>query len=406
MTRYIIIKQLEYQPTKSPPERRYELDWLRVLAVLLLLYFHTAAIFYVGELGEFYIKNDQSSHTMSCFITFVHQWHMPLFFLLSGAGTYFALSFRSALQYVQERFKRLFLPFLFGTLVLVPPQVYYRLLSNPSYQDSYLQFYPQFFNGIRPQGNFEWSHLWFVIYLFVFSLITLPLFLYLKGAGAHLLSKLSVGMEKSGAILLLALPLAAIEAALRPRWPGLQNLYDDWANFCLYLLYFIYGYLIYSDARFGQAIDRHFRISLVLAVASMFALFGLWEQSVLERGYSLEYILYQLLRGCDSWFWVVALVGLGRRYLNFNLQLLQYASVASYPFYLLHQTVLVTIGFYVVRWNAGVMEKFWVISTASLITTIVIYELLIRRNNVTRFLFGLKPIYSKLVLVQPVTTKS
>lgn len=343
---------------------------------------------------------------MSCFITFVHQWHMPLFFLLSGAGTYFALSFRSALQYVQERFKRLFLPFLFGTLVLVPPQVYYRLLSNPSYQDSYLQFYPQFFNGIRPQGNFEWSHLWFVIYLFVFSLITLPLFLYLKGAGAHLLSKLSVGMEKSGAILLLALPLAAIEAALRPRWPGLQNLYDDWANFCLYLLYFIYGYLIYSDARFGQAIDRHFRISLVLAVASMFALFGLWEQSVLERGYSLEYILYQLLRGCDSWFWVVALVGLGRRYLNFNLQLLQYASVASYPFYLLHQTVLVTIGFYVVRWNAGVMEKFWVISTASLITTIVIYELLIRRNNVTRFLFGLKPIYSKLVLVQPVTTKS
>jgi peptidoglycan/LPS O-acetylase OafA/YrhL len=384
------------------PDRRYDLDWLRVLAVLLLLYFHTAAIFYTGELGEFYVKNDQSSHAMSCFITFVHQWHMPLFFLLSGAGSWFALSLRSPGQYVQERFKRLFIPFLFGTLVLVPPQVYYRLLSNPTYQNSYLQFYPQFFNGIRPRGNFEWSHLWFVIYLFVFSLIALPLFLHLKGAGAHLLSKLSVDMERPGAILLLALPLAAIEGALRPRWPGFQNLYDDWANFCLYLLYFIYGYLICSDARFGQAIDRHLKITLVLAVISMLALFGLWRtDSLPERGYSLGYILYQLFRGFDSWFWVVALLGLGRRYLNFNTKLLQYASVASYPFYLLHQTVLVTIGFYVVRLSAGMMEKFGVISTTSLIATIALYELLIRRNNVARFLFGLKPICSKQVLTQP-----
>ena len=387
----------------SKVERRYELDWLRILAVLLLLYFHSAAIFYDGDLGEFYVKNDPSSHAMSCFITFIHQWHMPLFFLLSGAGSWFALSFRTSLQYVQERFQRLFIPFLFGTLVLVPPQVYYRLLSNSSYQNSYLQFYPQFFNGIRPQGNFEWSHLWFVIYLFVFSLIALPLFVHLKGAGTHLLSKLAVAMEKPGAIFLFALPLAVIEAALRPRWLGFQNLYDDWANFCLYLLYFIYGYLLSSDARFGQAIDRHLRIALVLAVSSMLALFGLWEtDSLPERGYSLGYILYQLFRGVDSWFWSVALVGLGRRYLNFNSKLLQYASAASYPFYLLHQTVLVTVGFHVVRWSAGVMEKFWVISTTSLIATIALYELLIRRNNVAKFLFGLKPICSNQELAQPV----
>lgn len=390
----------------SQSHRCYYLDWLRVLAVLLLIYFHSAAIFYAGELGEFYIKNDPSSHAMSCFITFVHQWHMPLFFLLSGAGTWFALSRGEASQYVQERFKRLFIPFLFGTLVLVPPQVYYRLLSNPNYQDSYLQFYPQFFNGIRPNGNFEWAHLWFIIYLFVFSLIALPLFLHLKGAGAYLLSELMASMELSGAIFVLALPLAVIEGALRPRWPGFQNLYDDWANFCLYFLYFVYGYLMCSDARFGQAIDRHFNIALLLAVTSMLALFGLWETDSLPRGYSLGYILYQLLRGFDSWFWVVALVGIGRRYLNFNSKLLQYASVASYPFYLLHQTVLVTIGFYVVRWDAGVIDKFLVISTTSLIATTVLYELLIRRNNVARFLFGLKPICFKQVLTQPVSASS
>ncbi|GAA6622428.1 acyltransferase family protein [Scytonema sp. NUACC26] len=397
------MEQVKCPRGKNQPERCYEFDWLRVLAVLLLLYFHTAAIFYNGELGEFYIKNDQLSHGMSCFILFVHQWHMQIFFLLSGAGSWFALSFRSANEYVQERFQRLFIPFLFGTGVLVPPMVYYRLLSNPSYQDSYVQFYPQFFNGIRPHGNFEWGHLWFVIYLFVFSLLALPLFLNLKGAGSHLLAKLLANIEKPGAILLLALPLAAIEASLRPRWPGFQNLYDDWANFCLYLLYFIYGYLIPSNARFGQAIDKHLTIALVLAVSSMLALFGCWETGILpERGYSLGYILYQLLRGFDSWFWIVAVVGLGRRYLNFSSNLLQYASAAAYPFYLLHQTVLVTFGFYVVHWNAGVMEKFWIISTTSLIATIALYELFIRRNNIMRFLFGLKPIDSKQEPIAPV----
>lgn len=376
---------------KSKSERRYDLDWLRVLAVLLLVYFHTAAIFYTGSLGEFYIRNNLSSREMIVFILFVHQWHMPLFFLLSGAATWFALRARTSAQYAAERFKRLFIPFLFGTLVLVPPQVYYHLLSNSNYHDSYFQFYPQFFNGVRPEGNFEWGHFWFVIYLFTFSMLTLPLFLYLKAAGQGLLSKLAAFVDRPGFIFLLALPLAVVEGALRPHWPGFQNLYDDWANFFLYLLYFIYGYVICSDARFDQAIDRHFKAALSIAITSTLILFGLWETDILpEPGYSLGYILYQMLRGVNSWFWVIALLGLGRRYLNFNSKLLQYFSEASYPIYLLHQTVLVALGFYVVQWHTGVMEKFLLISTVCLVVTIALYDLLVKRNNVLRFLFGLK----------------
>jgi peptidoglycan/LPS O-acetylase OafA/YrhL len=383
---------------KTKLERRYDLDWLRVIAVLLLIYFHTAAIFYTGDLGEFYVKNDLSSREMECFILFVHQWHMPLFFFLSGAGTWYALSSRTVGEYVIERFRRLFIPFLFGTLVIVPPQVYYRLLSNKDYQDSYIHFYPQFFNGIRPQGNFEWGHLWFVIYLFVFSLIALPLFLHLRQKANQDLLKLAMFLEKPGAIFLLALPLAIIEGALRPRWLGFQNLYDDWANFFLYIFYFIYGYLICSDARFGQAINRHLKISLIMAISSISVMFGLWANNMLpNRGYSVGYVLYQMLRGVNSWFWVVALLGLGRRYLNFNNSLLQYASEAAYPLYILHQTIIVAIAFYVVRWNISISEKFFVISTASLVATIVLYDLLVKRINVVRFLFGLKPINDKLV---------
>lgn len=371
--------------------RRHYLDWLRVLAVLLLIYFHAAAIFYTGSLGEFYIRNNLSSPEMIALISFVHQWHMPLFFLLSGAATWFALQTRTVSQYAVERFKRLFIPFLFGTLVLVPPQVYYRLLSNPNYHDSYFQFYPQFFNGVRPQGNFEWAHLWFLVYLFTFSMLALPLFLYLKAAGQGWLAKLAALVERPGAVFLLALPLAVVEGVLRPRWPGFQNLYDDWANFFLYLLYFIYGYMICSDPRFEQAIDRHLKPALGIAIASMSILFGLGEADILPRGYSLGSILYQMFRGLNSWFWVIAFLGLGRRYLNFSSRVLQYLNEAAYPIYLLHQSILVAIGFYVVQWHTGVIEKFLSIGTISLVATIALYDLLVKRNFVLRFLFGLKP---------------
>lgn len=376
----------------SKQERRYYLDWLRVFCVILLIYFHTAAIFYFGSLGEFYIRNERSSREMIAFVLFVHQWHMPLFFLLSGAASWFALEKRTAMQYITERCWRLFIPFVFGTLVLVPPEVYYRLLSNPNYHDSYFQFYPQFFNGIRPVGNFEWGHLWFLIYLFTFSMLALPLFMYLKAAGQGWLSKLATLVDRNGrAVFLLALPLAVVEGALRPHWPGFQNLYNDWANFLLYLLYFIYGYVICSDDRFEQTVVRNLKPILGIAFTSIIILFGLWESDILpERGYCVEYILYQMLRGINSWFWVITFLGLGRKYLNFNSKVLQYLNEGSYPIYLLHQTVLVPLGFYVVQWRTGVMEKFWLLSTVCLIVTIALYDLLVKRNLVLRFLFGLK----------------
>lgn len=379
---------------KSIPERRYDLDWLRVLAVLLLIYFHTAAIFYRGNLGEFYVTNAVPSPALGVFISFVHQWHMPMFFFLSGAAAWFSLETRTAGQYAKERFQRLFIPFVFGTLVLVPPQVYYRLLNTREYKASYLQFYPQFFNGIRPTGNFEWAHLWFIVYLFVFSLIALPIFIYLKQQSAQRwYTSIATRLERSGVIAYPALPLALIEGLLRPRWIGFQNLYDDWANVLLYLSYFGYGYIFCSDRRFGQIVDRQRAWIMGIAIASMSILVGLWiTDTVPDRSYSPAYMSYQAFRGFTSWCWVLLLLSLARSHLNVKTRLLQYANEASYPFYILHQTVVVMIGFHVVQWNTGILEKFIVISTGSLIGTLGLYEGLVRRINFTRFCLGLKPI--------------
>jgi peptidoglycan/LPS O-acetylase OafA/YrhL len=378
------------------PERRYDLDWLRVLAVLLLVYFHGAAIFYRGDLGEFYVTNGQPSPTLSFLILLVHQWHMPLFFFLSGAATWFSLEARSVQQYLKERCQRLFLPFVFGTLVLVPPQVYYHQLQTSGDYSSYFQFYPHFFNGIRPMGNFEWAHLWFLIYLFVFTIAALPIFLALKQAQQRLwYVNLSLKLQQSGALFYLALPLAVIEALFRPRWIGFQNLYDDWANVLLYFTYFIYGY-VFTSERGWNIIDRQKLVILGAAILGMSILSALWlTDSVPIRSYSPGYILYQAFRGFNTWCWVVALLSLGRSHLNFNHPILRYANEASYPIYLLHQSIIVAIGFYVVNWDIDIFYKFFIISTFGLMFTLVVYELVVRRFNFIRFCFGLKPLAPK-----------
>jgi len=167
-------------------ERQYYIDWLRLFAVFLLFFFHTARIFDPEEM--FYAQSDTPSPVLfDAFIRSLSPWHMSLFFLLAGASSYYALRRRSGRQYVRERFKRLFIPFVFGVLVLIPPQSYIGLLQHSNYSKSYFSWFPDFFTlqGDDEDGYFmgghTWGHLWFIFHLFVYSLIALPLFLYLNG---------------------------------------------------------------------------------------------------------------------------------------------------------------------------------------------------------------------------------
>jgi hypothetical protein len=379
-------------------QRRYDIDSLRVFAVSLLIPFHTAQIF---NNHDFYVRNSElSAIGMDIFTLFVHQWHMPLFFFVSGAATWFALGFRTKGQYSSERAKRLLIPLIFGTLALIPPQVYCMRLTGSSFgrsseyvfQGSYFQFYPQFFDGIAPGGNFEYGHLWFLLYLFVFSLIALPIFMYLrKEAGKDLVSRLADVCEKPGAILLLGIPFAIIQAALRAKWPGFQNLYDDWANFFFYITFFIYGYVLVSDERFKKAIEGRRNVSLAMGAALM-SLIYIWRWGAGEPAsdYSPAWLLYMIIHGFNSWFWVIAILGFGSKYLSFSNRILQYSSEAALPYYVLHQTAIVVIGYYVIRWDMSVMGKFSIICILTMALIAVTYEAFVKRTNLTRSLFGMK----------------
>jgi glucan biosynthesis protein C len=369
------------------PLRRHDIDWLRLLAVLLLFPRHTARIFDIWE--EFYAKNDQTSKALSYLIACLGPWHMPLFFLLAGASTWFALRFRSGGTYTRERFKRLLVPFIFGVLVIVPPQSYLGLRNHSDYTASYTTWYPHFFQLIPEDqagyflGGNTPGHLWFIFHLLLYSLAALPLFLYLKrDSGQRLIDRLATLVSRPGMIFLGAIPLL-----LTLSFPDIAG-----GNPLFYILFFIYGYILMADARFGAAIDKHRTTALLLGpvVLVVKAYLDVWGWPSGTPGWFLS-LLSDYGEAFIPWFSIIALLGYGKQFLNFTNRLLKYATEAAYPVYTLHQTVIVIIGFFVVGWETGVLVKFLTIMVASLVGTVLVYDVVVKRINVLRFLFGMGP---------------
>lgn len=137
-------------PAKTKPVRRHDLDWLRVYAIVLLLFYHSARPFVKWR---WHIQNETVSGFIVGILQFINIWHMPLLFLLSGSAAWFAMSLRPERSFAKERVKRLLIPLIFGMIILVPPQVYIERLFRGQFEGSYFSFYPEAFNGMNPAGN-------------------------------------------------------------------------------------------------------------------------------------------------------------------------------------------------------------------------------------------------------------
>jgi fucose 4-O-acetylase-like acetyltransferase len=371
--------------------------------VLALFPFHAAQIY---NEAPFYVKASAASPVIAGISDFIYQWHMPLFMFLAGMGSCYALRFRSGRQYALERFRRLFVPLLFGTLVLVPPATYVRMFGDPArvwhagfghnaipgFDRSYPAYYPDFFNGIYPNGNFEWGHLWFLAYLLTFSLVGLPVFLYLKSTkGKWFVRWLQRVARKPGGILLFFLPIAVIEVALRGAYPNMQNLVSDWANVLMFFTVFLYGFVVASDEEVAAAIDRHWKAALAvgLLIAAGLAVFHA-AQAQTGWNETAVYVVEMVLRGILIWFCQVGFLGLGRRFLNRGGRVIQYASKAALPVYIIHLPVVVIIGFYVLQVEAPPAAAYAALAVAALIASLALYEIAVRRWSAVRLLFGLK----------------
>ncbi len=373
----------------KPGDRVYYVDWLRVIAVVLLVPFHTAMIFVVWD---FHIKNGDTSMGLTYFNWVLGFWHMPLFMLLAGMSTNYAMGFRGNGEYLKERVKRLLLPFAAGMLLVIPPQTYFERLGQHEFSGSFLKFYPTVLTtGPYPEGNLTWNHLWFMLYLFIFSVVALPLFARLRRDGTRDKVVATLGKFSAGSrIMLPAVWFVIGQWAFQEGWPnGDQNLIDDWSNVTLYLSTFILGYVLAMSSHFRDASIKLRIPSAITAAIFIFAAIFI-TQRFDEDGIAIGALMLAC-RGIATWCSLVALIGFGAKYLNFTNKFLKYASEAALPFYILHQTVIITIGFYVIRLPWGIPAKFTFILMISTAATALIYELLGKRIAPFRFLLGMKP---------------
>lgn len=378
--------------------RLHYLDWVRVLAVLGVFFYHTCRPF---MLQEWLINARQKSPVITfIFLVFLGSIGMPLFFLVSGAGSYFALRRRTGRQYVWQRVRRLLIPFVAGCLLLSPIQFYLEWLHKGQYQGSFWPFLSllvadRFKTARQHLGPtiFETlgSHLWFLGFLLSFSILALPLFKWLgSGSGRRQLDRLGALGEKRGGLFLFVVPVALARLLLQPRFPD----YTDWADFAYMLVFFICGYLLFADRRLASAIQREARTALavgLLCTAVMLMLLAFasgreWVGSPDKAGFYIGWSLATV----NGWSWTLVVLWLAMTYLDHPNKWLTYGQDIIVPFYVFHQPVIVAVAFYIIDCSASLAAALAMVVTSSFAGTLLVVELGLRRLRFTRALFGMK----------------
>ena len=389
------------QPTETRSDRLEsapDLAWLQVLVLLGVFLFHALHPF--DTLGDWMVKSKQTTAALNVLGGFIYPWGMPLFFTAAGAASGFALCRVTARRYLIERVTRLLIPYLAGSILLSPIQAYLDLahkqrrtgggliafLASPELRD-YVR--ARFAIGFGPRLlNRLGYHLWLVGFLFLFSVVALPLLLWLKrDGGKRLVGGLAGWSGRRGGLLVLAV------APILARWllqrSALGDDYD-WVDFVYYLLFFISGYILYADERFAHGIERDGPLHLALAVPCTLYVFSsavgvpVWEW-LGSRG-SPGFYLSWALWGLNSWCWTLVLLRLAKRRLNQTNRWLYYAEQAIWPFFYLHQPAILLVAFIVVRQPLPLVLQILVVVAGAFALSLGASELFARRLNPVRLL--------------------
>ncbi len=369
--------------------RRYDLDWLRVLAFTGVFFYHCSRFF---NSTDWHIKNSTVSPIVDIFTNIFDLWGMPLIFAISGASIFFALKPQGVIRFLRERATRLLIPMGIGILVLAPPQVYFDRLTHGEFTGSFIEFIPHFFE----RSNFSWNgmHLWYLVYLFAFTVALTPLFVWLKRpSGQAALNHLSNLSARAGAIYTWAIPIALVAIAVDPFGMLRPSPSEAIARLVMYPIPLICGYLVFADRGIQQAIIRQRRTSAIIAlVLTLVAL--LVTTGATQWGWKFNMAIFIVIMALCSlliWSYLLVAFGYGMRYMTFNNQWLTYANEAVLPIYILHQPIILTLGFFIIPLQLPILVKYLIITPLALCISIGFYEYGIRRVELLRRAFGLKP---------------
>lgn len=366
--------------------RYYYIDFLRVVAIVMMFIFHVNMIF-VAEWG-WHIKDTSSSNVLLEINYWMSLFRMPLLFLVSGFVSVILLERMSWQTFVGQRFQRLLIPTVICTFLVVAPQVYFeRKLEGAQF--SFLEFYGTFLElKWYPEGNFHWLHLWFIPYLFFYNMLSIPVYYLLKNE--RLIAWLNSFIAKRLSVLIL-IALAIIPYTfLSAYYPATYNFVNDIARHSFFVLFVWIGMLFYRLPAVVIELEKDRRFYLALAFLSILAINTFRWNGLEDLMSEPQRYLFTGFVNLNSWFWVLACIGYGKRYLNRESRLLSYCNTAVYPFYILHQTVIVVIGYYVIQTPDATVFKYLFLLIVCFTITFLVCHLFILPNNLLRFVFGLK----------------
>ena len=375
-------------------ERRYDLDWVRIGAFMLLILYHVG-MYYVT--WDWHVKSPEASHAIEPLMMLSSPWRLSLLFLVSGVATGYLLDRQGVRGFFGRRSVRLLVPLLFGMAVIVPPQSYLQVVEHAGYTGSYGQFlglyltaYHGFCKGTDCLILPTWNHLWFVVYLWAYTVL-----LYV---GIRLAPRLVPGLRGfaerafagAGALVWPIVYLAAIQLTLARWFPPTHALVDDWYDHALYGAVFLLGFSLAGARAPWVAMERarwHALGAAILGWAFLCAGMGAFYS-----GETFSPGLHQfgnVVYGAVQWLAIVAVLGFARRHLNRDNAARRYLTASVFPVYILHQTVIVACAHALKpsHLQPGVEGLLLVLVTAS--ASFLGYEV-IRRVGMLRPLFGLE----------------
>lgn len=365
--------------------RRYDLDWLRVIVFGLLIFYHVGMFFVPWG---WHVKNNVIYDWLKWPMLFLNQWRLPILFVISGMGTYYAFGKRTLLQFNRERLKRLGIPLIFGMFFIVPPQVYFERLANAQFTGSYWEFFTTVArNGVYPKGNFSWHHLWFLPYLLAFSWVLSPFFKRIRKSPGKFVLWIKKLVVKPLGLYWFILPLYLWEALVEPFFDITHDLIHDWFAVINYSTLFFYGFILVAlGDTFWKSVEKLKKQALIIGLICFSGLIICWQ---FEDGY-IRHFTEAFLKVTNLWSWILVLFAYAAKYLNRPSKTLAYANQAVYPFYILHQTVTITIAYYLMDLDWGLFPKASILVVGTFGISWLIYDMIILRIPWLHPLFGLK----------------
>jgi len=374
--------------------RRFDLDWVRIGAFMLLIFYHVG-MYYVT--WDWHVKSQQASHSIEPLMMLTSPWRLSLLFLVSGVATGYLLARQGAKNFIGQRSIRLLVPLAFGMLIIVPPQSYLEVVEKLHYSGSFAEFWRLYITGFHGFCRDNdclilptWNHLWFVAYLWIY---TLALYFIVRLAPPIIprLRRLAESSLSGAGILLWPIAyLCLTRMLLAPRFPATHALVGDWYNHAMYFGVFVLGFALAGTRGTWAMLQRTRWLSLALAIlgwAFLVAYYGAYQDDAAIPPIALRWF-GRLVYGAEQWLAIAAIVGFAHLHLKHDSAARRYLTTAIFPVYILHQTVIVVVAHALKASNLYPPIEALLLVLVTVTCCFLGYEL-IRRTRLLQPLFGL-----------------